>query len=196
MDEWVNILDEDILKTNVQFAALFVLNFECLKEFVVEQVRDFYLDFSIEDGKKDNREKESYKEEVRNLDDRQIDNASLKWFMEAGAISKDDYDTYQLIRQRRNDITHKLLKYLSAGFHLDDIELYRKMRDLYRKLDMWWINEIEIPILTEDISEDYDRDGVFGSQAMCLNIINDIVLGNGGEKYKDVLEELIGLKKM
>lgn len=196
MDEWRNILDEDILKTNVHFAALFVLNFECLKEFVVEQVRDFYSDFSVEDGKEVNKEMDSYKEEVRKLDDRQLDNASLKWFLEAGAISQDDYDTYQLIRQRRNDITHELLKHLSIGFHQDDIELFTKMLNLYRKLDKWWINEIEIPISAENIPEDYDREGVFGSQAMCLSIINDIVLGDGGEKYKDVMGELTSLNNL
>lgn len=30
MNNWVNILDENIIKTNVNFAALFVMNYECL----------------------------------------------------------------------------------------------------------------------------------------------------------------------
>lgn len=42
MDNWKNILDEDILKTNINFAAIFVMNYECLKEFIIEQVRSFY----------------------------------------------------------------------------------------------------------------------------------------------------------
>ena len=29
MDKWKNILDENILKYNVSFAAIFVLNYEC-----------------------------------------------------------------------------------------------------------------------------------------------------------------------
>lgn len=37
MDNWKNILDESILKTNVCFAALFVMNYECLKEYIVDQ---------------------------------------------------------------------------------------------------------------------------------------------------------------
>ena len=40
-DNWENILNEDILKYNVNFAAMFVLNYECLKEYVISQVRDF-----------------------------------------------------------------------------------------------------------------------------------------------------------
>ena len=42
MDNWKNIFDENILKTNMNFAAVFVMNYECLKEFVIEQIRDFY----------------------------------------------------------------------------------------------------------------------------------------------------------
>ena len=44
MDNWKNILDENILKFNVNFAAIFVLNYECLKDYVINQVRDFYSD--------------------------------------------------------------------------------------------------------------------------------------------------------
>lgn len=35
MDNWANILDENIIKTNVNFAALFVMNYECLKDYVI-----------------------------------------------------------------------------------------------------------------------------------------------------------------
>ena len=43
MDKWKNILDENILKYNVSFAAIFVLNYECLKDYIINQVRDFIL---------------------------------------------------------------------------------------------------------------------------------------------------------
>lgn len=37
LNNWNNILDENILKFNVNFAALFVLNFECLKDYIITQ---------------------------------------------------------------------------------------------------------------------------------------------------------------
>lgn len=43
MDNWANILDENILKTNVNFAALFVMNYECLKDYVISQVKGLLL---------------------------------------------------------------------------------------------------------------------------------------------------------
>lgn len=64
------------------------------------------------------------------------------------------------------------------------------MLRIYNKLDKWWINEIEIPASVDRIPEDYDREGVCGGQAMILSIINEIVLGNEGDKYKKLLNEL------
>lgn len=191
VDNWKNILDEDILKININFAAVFVMNYECLKEFVIEQVRSFYSEHFYMDG--DSivcEESDTYKKKVRNLD-KNLENASLKWFMDAEAITQEDYDIYQNIRKRRNDITHELLKNLNVGFVEEDAQLFADMLRIYNKLDKWWINEIEIPTSADDIPEDYDRDGVCGGQALMLSIINEIVFGNERDKYKELLNRLM-----
>lgn len=190
MDNWINILDENILKSSINFAALFVLNFECLKDFVVSQVREFYSGISIRDGELYCEESEGYKKEVRALD-KNIENASLHWFMDSDAINEEDYNLYQKIRQRRNDIIHKLLRNLSNGFSEEDAKLFEAMLGLYQKIDKWWINEIEIPISGELMPDDYDHEQVFGGQAMVLKMINDIVLDNNKGQYKEVLDELM-----
>ena len=183
MDNWKNILDENILKTNINFAAVFVMNYECLKEFVIEQVRDFYSEHFYMDGDRIVcEESNAYKEKVRALD-KNLENASLKWFMDAEAITQEDYDRYQIIRKKRNDITHKLLKNLNEGFGEEVVQLFGDMMRIYNKLDKWWINEIEIPTSADDIPEDYDRNGVCGGQALILSIINEIIFGNEGDKY-------------
>ena len=188
MDNWANILDKNIVKTNVNFAALFVMNYECLKDYVISQVKGFYCDdLYFENDEAIYIESEAYKQEVRTLD-KQLENASLKWFMESEAVTQEDFDNYQKIRKRRNEITHELLKNLNIGFTEDDIKLFVTLTNLYEKIDRWWINEIEIPTSADEIPEDYDRDGVCGGQAIVLSIINDIVLGNGGEKYKNILK--------
>ena len=105
MDNWCNILDEGILKYNVSFAAMFVLNYECLKEYVIGQIREFYSEnIHFEDDKMVCEESLSYKREVRTLD-KNIENASLKWFIKENVITHEEYEIYQKIRQRRNDIT-------------------------------------------------------------------------------------------
>lgn len=189
MDNWKNILNEDILKSNINFAALFVLNYECLKDYIITQPRNFYSDVLIKDGELCCEETEEYKKEVRTLG-KNIENASLRWFMNADAITQEDYDLYQELRERRNDITHKLLKNLNNGFGEADVKLYIKLLELYRKIDKWWINEIEIPISGEVMPDEYDPEQVFGGQAMILSMINDIIFDNDKVKYRDLLDEL------
>lgn len=191
MDNWCNILDEGILKYNVSFAAMFVLNYECLKEYVIGQIREFYSEnIHFEDDKMVCEESLNYKREVRTLD-KNIENASLKWFIKENVITHEEYEIYQKIRQRRNDITHELLKNLNKGFNEQDVKLFSALLDMYRKIDKWWINEIEIPISGNEIPDDYDMENVCGGQAIVLSIINNIVLGNEGAKYKEVLESLL-----
>lgn len=191
VDNWKNVLDENILKANINFGAVFVMNYECLKEFVIEQVRSFCSEHFYMDGDRIVcEESDTYKKKVRNLD-KNLENASLKWFMDAEALTQEDYDIYQKIRKRRNDITHELLKNLNIGFGEEDAQLFSDMLRIYNKLDKWWINEIEIPTSADDIPEDYDRDGVCGGQALMLSIINEIVFGNEGDKYKELLNKLM-----
>ena len=175
MDKWKNILDENILKYNVSFAAIFVLNYECLKDYIINQVRDFYSDNGKWDG--DNyisEETAKYKKEVRALD-KNIENASLKWFLQLDVITVDDFEKYQVIRKRRNDITHKLLKNLNDGFTENDNKLFGDMLEIYNKIDKWWINEIEILITENDIPEDYDRNEVCAEYKEILDKLNAIL---------------------
>lgn len=189
MDCWNNILDEEILKFNINFSALFVLNFECLKDYMINQLRDFYCDMMVNNDELVYKESASYKKYVRILD-KNVEDASLKWYVQENIITKEEFDTYQSIRKRRNDITHELLKNLNNGYIEADAVLFSKMLEIYAKIDKWWINEIEIPISRETIPDDYDKDGVCGGQAMVLDIINSIILGQKGSEYKEILKEL------
>lgn len=195
MDELQNLFDEPTLKRNIEFAALFVLNYESLKEYVINQVKGFYVESIIFNGDEIKyKEPDEYKKQVRNLDTK-IDTASMKWFMNVGAITKQELDLYHVCRKRRNDITHELLKNLCSGFHENDVELFSSMVHLYQKLDNWWINEIEIPASADENPADYNRDQVFGGQAFVLSAINDIILANGADKYNEILELLRKMQK-
>ena len=66
---------------------------------------------------------------MRSLE-KNIENASLRWFMNTDAITEEDYNLYQELRERRNDITHELLKNLNNGFNETDAKLYVKLLEL------------------------------------------------------------------
>lgn len=191
MAVWKNLLDEDILKQNINFAAMFVLNYECLKDYVVNRIREFYADnLHLEENKIICKESEAYKEQVRTLGTN-IEDASLRWFVQSEAITQLDYEDYNKIRKRRNDIIHEFLKNLSVGFDNDDRDLFDKILAIYAKIDKWWINEIEIPTSAEKNSRNHNPDLVFGGQAMVLSMINSIILEGKGSEYKEMLAEII-----
>lgn len=64
-----------------------------------------------------------------------IEDASLKWFIQSEAITADDFEKYQIIRKRRNDITYELLKNLNDGFTEKDAKLFADMLEIYNKID-------------------------------------------------------------
>lgn len=195
MNELQNLFDEHTLRSNVEFAALFVLNYESLKEFAIEKLIGFYADsIKFKEGKITYERSDSYKKQVRSLD-KKADIASMKWFLKAGAITEEELDIYNECKARRDDITHEFLKNLYHGFDEKDVELFGIMIRLYQKIDNWWINEIEIPTSADEIPADYDRNQVFGGQAFILSAINNIVLQNNTDQYNEILELLRKMQK-
>lgn len=195
MEELQNLFDEHILRSNIEFAALFVLNYEALKEFAIEKLIVFYADsIKFKEGKITYERSDSYKNQVRSLD-KKADIASMKWFLKAGAITEEELDIYNECKSRRDDITHEFLKNLCDGFDEKDVELFGSMTRLYQKIDNWWINQIEIPTSANELPANYDRNQVFSGQAFILSAINNIILRNNTDQYNELLELLKKMQK-
>lgn len=183
----LNILDAERLKSNIHFASLYVLYYECLKDSLVDLPKSFFCNhMEFKDGNMIVHESEEYKNEVRKLD-KHIDNASFKWFVSAGAVSEEEYSTFKKLRKFRNKIVHELLFNLNKGFTKDEVNYLVELIVIYRKIEKWWINEIEIPI-SGDISGPYDSENVISGQGLILEIIQDILL-NDGKNSEALLSE-------
>lgn len=156
----LNVLDEERLKLNCHFVSLYILYYECLKDALVSLPKSFYTleKLVLKDGNAFLHETDTYKEEVRKLDNH-IENASFKWFVSVGALSEKEYSSFDKLRKFRNRIVHDLLFYLNEGFSEDEVKYLVELIEIYRKIEKWWINEIEIPI-GGDISEPYDSENV------------------------------------
>lgn len=190
MDCWENLLDKEYLKASIEFSSLFVMFFESLKDFIINQPKTFYCSISENgDLNVDFQETEKYKQEVRSLDGH-IDNASLKWFLKFQAITQEDINEYQIMRKRRNEFAHELLKNIIDGLTEEDIQLFVKLINLYHKIEKWWITEIEIPICGEDYPQNYDIEGVHEFHSYELILITNILFRTDSEKYQRILEEL------
>ena len=196
IQDYINILDEDILKQNIQFASLFILNFECLKSYMVTQMQSFFGD-GVSLKKDEDFRTPEYNEALKRFGGKNKNplTAAVNWFKELGAISEEDKQLFSQARNKRNYITHEFGNALMQGFTNEDVDLFQKMVFLYMKIDKWWINEMEIPISGEFDLLDYDSDGVIGGQAMMLSMINDVVLGRA-DAYKVLLETFRNYSEM
>ncbi|MDU6546462.1 hypothetical protein [Anaerococcus vaginalis] len=185
----LNVLDEKRLKPNIHFASLYVLYYECLKDSLIELPKSFFCnDTEIKDGNIIVHESEEYKENVRKLDDH-IENASFKWFIMVGAVSDEDYLSFNKLRKFRNKIVHELMLCLSEGFSDYEVKYLVELIGIYRKIEKWWINEVEIPT-SGDIHGPYDSENVIGGQGLILEIIQDILINNGQDSKALLLEFL------
>ncbi len=190
--ELFNILDKEMLFDTLTFSMLFLLNYECLKDFICENMRDFLSsEYSLNEknGEIELVESKKYKDELKRLCSKSKLRASVLWFKEIGAINQNDIDLFFKAREKRNFITHELEHALAEGATKEDAELFVSMVELYSKLDKWWINNIEIPTSPDDNLGDYESESVVGGQALFLSVVNDIVLGNG-DSYKDILDDI------
>ncbi|AYV34225.1 hypothetical protein [Erysipelothrix rhusiopathiae] len=133
--------------------------YECLKDSLVNYPKSFYCNhIELKDENIPFHESDAYKEKVRKLD-KHIENASFKWFISAGAVSEEEFSTFEKLRKFRNKIVHELLFYLNDGLTKDEAECLVELILIYRKIEKWWINEIEIPT-GGDISGPFDSENV------------------------------------
>lgn len=185
----LNVLDEKRLKPNIHFASLYVLYYECLKDSLIELPKSFFCnDTEIKDGNIIVHESEEYKENVRKLDDH-IENASFKWFIMVGAVSDEDYLSFNKLRKFRNKIVHELMLCLSEGFSDYEVKYLVELIGIYRKIEKWWINEVEIPT-SGDIYGPYDLENVISGQGLILEIIQDILINDGKDSEALLIEFL------
>lgn len=67
VEKFLNILDEDRLKLNCNFASLYVLYYEYLKDTLVDLPKTFFNQMEIKDGENSVRESYTYKKTSSNL---------------------------------------------------------------------------------------------------------------------------------
>jgi len=186
-----NLIDSEILKFNLQFISMFVALYENFCEGFKEQVKHFLCDWEIKDGKEVYTETSNYKKEIKNrvVDDKNnkdVLKATLLWFVDSGAITKLEYDVFLEIKSKRNSYVHEMSKYIYEGIPTSDVNYLVNLMSLYRKLDKWWINEIEMPI--SGISDDYDKEDVKSLSTMTFEIMLDVLFGDNPNKYKEIYE--------
>lgn len=188
-----NILNKDKLIERINYNALFILNFESLKDFLIDKVRDFFTSkYEVKDGELVAIPDDKYNKEIRTLG-KGSDDASLNWLKSMGAVSELDIDIYANLKTIRNEITHKFYDTLYRPVEENDKMSLNTLISLFNKVDKWFINSLYVPSDESMTNVDYDEKNVIGGQAFMLQIINSAIVNKDCSLLDELYEELKGV---
>jgi hypothetical protein len=149
-DQWRNLLTPEILRTRLISCSIYLTAFHLLKASVVDRIKGFFTD-GFKDGKILVSAKYSTDVLARN---RSPVYASLDWLKENGALNNEDMALYGRLAQHRNDISHALHANLLNETSMRELPvLFDQLRQLLRKIEVWWIANVEMTIRQDDLLE-------------------------------------------
>ncbi len=155
-------------------ASIFIAAFELLKSSIVDRIADFYR-MGLEWNQRDRQEYES-KVLSRN---RSVVYASLDWLAERAAINNEDLAVFERVKQCRNTVAHELLSVVGGtGAPPDFDQRFENMVNLLKKIETWWIREVEIPTDPDLAGQEIDEKGIVPGSVMMLQVLCDIALGD------------------
>lgn len=189
-EKWIAFLKPENLKDNLICCSVYIAFFETTKDYIVNQVRDFYsIGWSSENG---DVISEDYKTQVLAKDkDKNPLKASLIWFKENNAITEEDILVYDELRKYRNVIAHEMLEKLFDGLNKDYSEKLNQLIELRIKLERWWIFNIELETGMIENPENIKEEDVISNSQMIFKLILDIVSGDEEKSnyyYKEFLK--------
>ncbi|NFI02822.1 hypothetical protein FC959_00120 [Clostridium botulinum] len=178
-----NIFNPEILNENLKFISLYIAVYEKLKETIVGGVKDFYCSGFKGDKYIYDRYEEKVLNKVSSKKNRKL-KASLKWLLDAEAIDKKDCESFKKITNKRNELVHDMSEILFNGLDEEVVILFGDMMELFKKIEKWWIKEVEVPISGEFTADEYEKidwDSVEYSDLMMLRVITDVSLNDDRE---------------
>lgn len=175
IDKWMKFLDPENLKGNLIFSSLYIASFEAFKDYVVEEVKFFY-NTGLSDGKYTFDPK--YDTSVK-AKDKSIVKATLLWLYESEAISKEDIELFDELREYRNKLSHELVTLLFEGLPEELPEKFTKLIELRVKIEKWWVMNIEIPINPDfDNAGEIKEDEIMTSSQIFNRLVFDMLSGD------------------
>jgi hypothetical protein len=183
-DKWKNFLNPYILKPSLIIYSIFITVFEILKQQVVERIKYFYVEGFVGDKLIIN---EKYNKEVLSRHKNAL-YASLDWHLEKGIISKEDIELFHELRKQRNKLAHEMTTVIFEGNNDSIIVNLEKMINLLKKIELWWIVNVEIPTDPDINIDDVDIDQIIPGNIMMIELLLEIALNEGEEpkKYYDI----------
>lgn len=173
---WDNFLDPTVLRKQLIAASVYLAVFELLKDVLVDRIGAFFANQYDESGWVASPE---YKDEVLSRNKSAL-YASLDWLRNMEAISEQDIEVFGKINALRNRIAHNLFEVLaSVGLPPEVEDCYIEMRHLIRKVELWWILNVEVDINPDLVDKEVAAETVASGTEIGVALLGDIAFGDG-----------------
>ncbi|MCC6498796.1 MAG: hypothetical protein IT313_00870 [Anaerolineales bacterium] len=184
LDTWIRFLDPEELRPSLMLASIYIATYEILKDSIIGRIKDFYVTGFNENGEIVG---EDYQSKVLSKN-KSVLYASLDWLQESDAITDDDIETFNKVKQCRNNIAHEISRMLSEGLPKDFSDRFSDMVSLVSKIERWWIVNFEIPLNPEFADKEIIEDEIIPGPIAGLRMMIDVALGDD-EKSKYYINE-------
>ncbi len=190
LEQLKNLTNKEKIAEDMKFYAMYLLIYERFKNKFVEELKYFLCDISVNNGKLKLKETLEYQKMKSNKNNKgNIFINTMEWFKNYKVITQEECDLILSAREDRNLIGHELLDLLSNPVKEKMLYNFISFVNIFKKMDKWWINNIEIPIAGDEIPLNYDSEGVISGDFLLCDILMDTIYGE--EIYKKEIEKII-----
>ncbi len=173
-ERWERFLDPEVVRPSLFVATMFITTFEILKNSIVDRLRDFYSIGWSEEGSTVSPE---YEATVLARNKSAV-YASLSWLHEHQVINDEDLRTYELLKKTRNLLAHRLFEVVTGQAESNHTDQFRVLVELVRKIEVWWIVNVEIAINADYADTEVDEEGIIPGSILSLQMLLEVVGGN------------------
>lgn len=183
-DRWARFLDPEVVRTELFSALMFITTFEILKDSAVERLRDFY---SIGFDHTGPTVAPDYQAKVLSRGKSPL-YASLDWLREEGAVDHDDLTLFEEMKKIRNRLAHELFAVVTGQVESDHARRLDELLALLRKIEVWWVVNVEIPTNPDYDGQEVDEAGIVPGAILGLEILVRVASGDATllEHYKNL----------
>ncbi len=183
---WLEFLNPEVTRPRLIAASVYVAGFEVLRDSIVGRIRDF---FSIGFDESGDRIDPRYESDVLSRNRSPV-YASLGWMEEMKAIDEHDMEAFERVKACRNILAHELFRVATAGLPANFEQCFTDMLALLRKIEVWWITNVEIPTNPDFDGSDVEEDEITPGPVIAMRLLLDIALGDG-EQSEYYLKEFL-----
>jgi hypothetical protein len=173
-DKWERFLNPEIVIPSLFLATIFITTFEILKDSIVNDIRDFYIDGFDEHGPTIGAE---YQSKVLSKNKSSL-YASLQWLYENDAIDGDDLVTFEKLKVTRNQLAHQLFAVVTGQVDSPHQAQLADLMVLLRKIGVWWVVNVELSTNPDFDGEEIDEAGIVPGSILSLQMLIEVASGN------------------